>query len=107
LLETTSILAVFDILYRGEVVWHHGKFSASRMYGNLLVHAKYRGSEILHSTKGNRSRMLLLRLIRLVQQLLRSRGGSNPGLGARGLEPFVIFCGREKGLEPFSRGSSL
>jgi hypothetical protein len=23
-------------------------------------------------------------------------GGSNPGLGARGLEPFVDFCGRGK-----------
>jgi hypothetical protein len=37
----------------------------------------------------------------------RNSGGSNPGLGARGLEPFVDFCGREKGLEPLARGSSF
>jgi hypothetical protein len=36
-----------------------------------------------------------------------SSGGSNPGLGARGLEPFVDFCGREKELEPLARGSSF
>jgi hypothetical protein len=34
-------------------------------------------------------------------------GGSNPGLGARELEPFVDFCGREKGLEPLARGSNF
>jgi hypothetical protein len=34
-------------------------------------------------------------------------GGSNPGLGARGLEPFRNFRGRKKGLEPLVGGSSF
>jgi hypothetical protein len=53
-------------------------------------------------------------LVLCVQQAVRAdrsggdcSGGSNPGLGARGLEPLVDFCGREKGLEPLGWGSSF
>jgi hypothetical protein len=38
---------------------------------------------------------------------LRNSGGSNPGLGARGLEPYGNFRGRKKGLEPLVGGSSF
>jgi hypothetical protein len=35
---------------------------------------------------------------------INSSGGSNPGLGARGLQPFDNFRGRKKGLEPLVGG---
>jgi hypothetical protein len=37
----------------------------------------------------------------------RQSVGSNPGLGARGLEPFGNFQGRKKGLKPLVGGSSF